>query len=551
MSVPPILFDYLDRNTPHVLCMGVALCEPLCLALFTTEALLAAEQEAERELGPDALVRLRAQIVRRHLTAPWSEDSKRRLDVFLARFVPEANPLRRLIRQRTSRRMLPSGVFSPSGQRALHRFLEEAADDAPFLRAALESLVLRVAESDTEAKPIASVPIAFSVRGFVESAFKEGVRPALRRGVCLRLEVEHLAEDDDARLHLDFQGSTPSADVRASADAALRLVQEDDESVSGRIVLRLPEIASLLPIEGASLGLPLYWAISCAARDRECPPGTVLTGALDPATRRVFPVKGLPEKRQAAEEDGADSFVCPADEEQSLAHEPSDAIRTRIVEGDVARKYLRVADRAAAPAHRWLSGTVELVVLAGLVGVAAPFAHLWNLFIVSDSLDPWISTWTRPGLSHDLAIYALGLPLGILFAIEPLLIFAWVFGEVLPQAQGFVNWKLRGRWERGFNPSGIGDEDEVRRTRTAKQRIGRTVFKLGHGWAFYALAVLVIVSLVHLNRTILGAMGATHPKLNGLVTLTLVAAGFGAVMLVATSFRKSRARLTKMFPSLR
>ena len=562
MKIPHELFAHLDRDTPFCLCMGLYLCEPLCLELYTTEALLLAEQEADRLLSAAAVSRLRAMIVRRHLLAPRTPALLERLDSFLARFYPEGDPLRVSVRRvRASvrdRRPRPSEVWTGSGQKFLRRLVGEYETTDAITRKALLGLLLPGKLNDQRRwheACVCSIPIAVSVREFVESRFSEAVRGHLRRGLCLRLEVEMDRELEPKDLRLGFEGAGPSEDVRRSAEVALDLLREESEDFTGRLVVRLPEVMNYISVEGLSIGLALYRAFRYAARSRECPPDVVVTGAIDPDSRRVMPIAGIEEKARAAAEEGAYRFFFPALGSGGTPPPKVEGVRLVGLNRRDPRGFLREVSRKAAPRHVRVAEGLKVALFFALAGASAPVLQAWSGFhIRGDAMREWIKGWAGSEALAEILYVGFGLPVQLLVLINPFLLFLLIYLALARQIECLVNWVNDRRWKPGLSPAGALSESLGARRFTGRERAFRTLFYFTCYWFFWFVGAGAFTFFYRVAQRVPrlpeGA-GVGRVLLQIAVSVILIAALMAVPVFTIGAYRRVVKTLGRRFPVLK
>lgn len=471
MNVPEQLFAALERPTSHCLCLGLSVCEPLCLELYTTEALLVAEREIDRMRASDGAALLRAEIVRRHLLALRTMETLDRLDGFLSRFYGEADALRSALRGARGRPSAPSAIWSSEGQKFVRELAAAYVDDQGFLREALRGLRL------DNAKGVVSVPLVVSVRDLVQQ-FQLAVRDHLRPGLCLWLRVEYDEEGAGERLLCPEQ-------LRAVAATALRLAAQAEGEPPGRMVIDTPPVARLLPIEGGSFALPLYRAFRYLFASQELPADIALTGALDEAGR-VMPVAGVEEKTRAALEGGIHRLFHPGTD----AAAGSDANVAVRIEERTPAAFLREIEKSETPPHVRIANWLKLGLWLGLSAAWVASIRIWSVFYVSPEAVQSAFKELAPWQLIGEALYVgIGVPLQALLLFEPLLILILACWIASRYVECFVNWRKYDRWEPGLQPGNRDPAILSVQRRAAHELAVRRAFRFTLGWVCWSLGL--------------------------------------------------------------
>ena len=526
----------VERPTPHCLCLGLSVCETLCLQLYTTDALLIAEREVDTMRPQEAASRLRAEIVRRYLLAPRSDEALTRLDQFLSRFYPERDRLREAVRRAIGRPAAPSAIWSSEGQKFVRELAAVYADDSGFVREALKGLQLEQGEH------VASVPIVVSVRHLI-APFHTSVRERLRAGLCLRFRVEY---DPD----VTAEPLVCSEQLRAAAATALRFAAKDEGAPPGRVIVEAPAVARHVPIEGGSLALPLYRAFRYLFASQEPPADIALTGAIDEAGR-VTPVGGLDEKSRAAVDAGIGCLFYPAPE----ASGKSDGGVAVAIEERAAAAFLREVEKSATPRHVRIANWLKVGLFIGLFVAWVATIRIWNVFYIPPAsvqsafkeLVPW-------QLVGEAPFIGIGVPLQLLLLLQPFLILLLVYLIMARQLECWVNWRRRGRWEPGLQPGERDAAVVAAHRRSAHELAIRRAFRFTLGWFCWSVGLTGTMLCFGLAKTISDLRVGTG--LLGWVARIAMALGWLALVFAVPAsvlwlYRRVRALAEARFPSLK
>jgi hypothetical protein len=563
--VPPELFEYVDRATPHCLCMGVYLCEPLCRELYTSEALLSAESEADQILSADVARRLRAEIVKRHLLVLRTPSSLKRLDEFVARFYPDAkDPFRATIRREINTlhegKPRESPIWTKTGQEYINHLIEQRPDDKEFLSDALQELRLprppkrnEIYIYQNEDTVSGSLPLLVSTREFVDRYFKQEVRNCLRRGLCIRVLIEisgpaKASADEPICINSELMESTLQS-IHQAWDL-FKLSYEPEK----RLVLRMPNILHYLPLEGRSTDLAFYWAFCHLGRGLSLPPAIGITGSTAPETQQVLPVLGVEEKAIAASECGIHRLCYPLPDSQlersGIINDP----RLFGIDEREPLKFILKAQRGSFPWHTWLARSLDVALIAVLL---ATWIYLWNWFSIfqdaSEGIKPWFSQRIGSGYFFTLTYWAIGVPFRILLWSWPLIVFALVYNTLHPYTECAANYMNFHRWEPGLAPAGIiGDDTSVYKL-SRKERITRLAVLSILYWFAWIIGIGAFIPIYQLLES--------APKLPddiGIVTkiiqitfiLGCVVLLFGVPTLIYRSAKMVYRRLSRKYPFL-
>lgn len=441
MTVPEELFRFLDAPTSHRFCLALYLCEPLCLELYTTEALRLAEREADRMLSVRAAERLRAEIARRDLLFPGGRGSD---------------------------------VWTERGQARL-RALHESAEGV--IRRAAEGLLLPPREGVTTTV----IPILVSARELIETRFAPAARSCLRPGLCLLVRAEREREGAPGVL---FEGVAPTDDMMRSARTALDLLDDGQRESLGRVVVRLPAVAAFLPIHGGSATLAFAEGFGRLAAGDRCPSGVALTGSVDPVSGRVAAVDGIDEKIAAARATAFHTVCYPSAGEIS----DDDGLRRVGIPDRDPRRFLREARRRATPWHERLAFALKAALFLGMCVGATPLVPLYEtLRGAADGVGPWCDAAFAPGIPRDIAFAGAGIPIALILAFGPIVVFLQIFLLLARQVDCAIGWIRRHRWESDIVPA-VQPE----------ARIAKGVFVFLFIWGAWIVVVAATVPLLAL-----------------------------------------------------
>jgi hypothetical protein len=558
--IPDDLFRHVSTGSPFSLCLGLVICEPLCLELYTLDALLAAEREADLHLSAAGARRLRAEILRRLLLAPRTAEAMERLDGFLAgKGVTESDPLRGMARSEVralrGRGARANPVWTGPGQKALRDLWGRCRAGDGFQGEAVERLLVPRRRSDIgaeEGHPDAvMIPLLVSARDLVETRFPEAVRGCLRRGLCLRVVVENDASAGPATEGPVFHGPQPSEDLRRSIGRAWDLFCRDADP-EGRPVIRLPEVLGYLPVEGGSAALAFYCGFGRLARAPGEPVASAVTGALDAGSGRVMAVAGLEEKAAAAQEDGIHRVFHPLDGEggdsnpagpRPVGATGGDDLLVGIAGADPAG-FAREAARRSAPWHVRLGTVLKIAIFAGLcVGAARLEGVFGACRAATDAARPAVESAVGGEFLRGVAGAGVGLPLALLLALGPYIAFLAVFWALSAQAECLVNWLRYRRWEPGLAAGGVLGGSAGARAFALTDRVKRTAFWLAFAWACW----MGLVASWQVARALTSAIPASitdvPPAVRWLAVIAMLAGGLAFL----SGYARLAARIRRRF----
>ncbi|MCC6740110.1 MAG: hypothetical protein IT452_13770 [Planctomycetia bacterium] len=524
--LPEQLFQVLERDTPFCLCLGLHVCEAACLELFTTPALVSALREADRLLTPAAVERLKTQVLRRALLAPCDVP-------------PLGEEFERLL---VPVRHLPRGsrLWSEAAQRELARIRETEGNRGTLLDRALGGLLLPPKEVEL-GQPIRTVlPLVFSVQALVESAIPSPARSAMRRGLCVPVEVESRVDEEGRELDLEFEGASPSMDLLSAAKDALRELKRQRFAPTGRLILRLPPVMELIPVEGASLGLAFHAAFDAVLQGRLWDPAVAVSGKL--FLDRVEEVGGVSEKRAAARDAGCNLLVYVARREEEPERNECPGARAVAIPPGPVVQVVRAVAKVIDPSSSVLSGVAQATILTGILAALWPLRHVANRLLTTDGMQDWTAQWAPQGWLQDAASLAIGLPLTAMFAIEPLLVIALAWWIIAPRAMNTLARLqiLKGRISMGAEEAPVDFRPDL----TCGRRIFRRAFRFFHGWVALAAGAIGVVGCRHGYQEVVRRGVDSWPgPARLLVALVFIAAAIGAVVAVAKFASWTRRRI--------
>ncbi|OHB76269.1 MAG: hypothetical protein A2Z34_05650 [Planctomycetes bacterium RBG_16_59_8] len=500
MTVPDELFRVLDAPTPHRFCLGLYLCEPLCLELFTTEALLLAGREVDRLLSPRTAERLRVEIARRGLL--FSRGRR-------------------------------SDIWSERGQRHLREIYES---EQGVLRKAAEGLLLPPGEESTATV----IPILVSVVELIETRFAPETRSFLRPGLCLRIRADRERGGGDGVL---FERIAPTDDIARAARKALDLLDEDRRASLGRVVVHLPEVMAFLPVHGGSATLAFAEGFARLADGLRLPSGMALTGSVDPVSGRVAVVAGIEEKIRAATESAFHAVCHPSAGDGVECRDNGDIRAIGIPDRDPVR-FLHEARRHAAPWQERWGKALKAALFLGMCAGATTLAPLYDaLNSAANAVGPWCDAHIGPGIPHDIAYAGAGIPLAILMTVGPLLLFLLLFLIAARQIDCLVNWSRRRRWGPDAPPVGP--------PRTTGERVAKTFFLFFFFWACWIILVAAAVPILALKEILPSAPEEAGFFHRLLMTVSLLVALFASLLVPVMGFRRLYDRLKRRVNFLR
>lgn len=503
MTVPEELFQFLDAPTPHRLCLGIYLCEPLCLELFTTEALLLAEREADRLLSSRSAERLRIEIARR--------------DLLFSR----------------GRR---NDVWSERGQGYLR---DLCGDRQGILGKAAEGLLLPPKDGPASAV----IPILVSARELIETRFAPGARTSLRPGLCLLVRAERESIGEGSVL---FEGVAPTEDIARSARKAIEILDEEKRGALGRVVVRLPEVMALLPVEGGSATLAFAEGFARLADGGRLPSGMALTGSVDPVSGRVAVVTGIEEKIRAANESAFHTVCYPFGGDAIECRDNGDIRMIAIPHRDPDR-FLREVRRRRSPWHARLGMILKATLFLAMCAATTPFAPMYDAIKSAAGMTgPWCDARIGDGIPRDIIHNGVGIPLSLMLVIGPFLLFLLLFLLFARQIDCLVHWARHRRWEPDIAPVGL--------PRTMGERIAKTLFLfffLWTGWIAVVASGVLFLALKDILPVLSEETGFFHRLLGMAISVGMIVAFFALLVVPVKGFGRVYNRLKRRLRFLR
>jgi len=560
VTVPREIFDFVTHDTAWCLCMGVSICEPLCLELYTTEALITAEREADRLLSRQAVERLRTKIVERKLLGTQSSEALQRLDAFLGRFRNERDPLRSTLRRQLDRMpgnsQRASWVWSTQGQKLIEDLLESYEDDKTFVRGALRAILLPAhsRKGEREFHHVVSLPIALSVADFVDSRFQPTAKTCLRRGICLRIEIEYETSSTTTQLGLNFEGPA-SEDLRHVAKAAFDLAVQEQDEPEGRLIVRTPAAFDYVPLQGDSAGLALYHGFQYALAGHEYPLGMLVTGAIDGSSARVQPVNGIEEKAEAARDAGISQVFYPSADRLEGPSPTVESVGVMPINDRLPQEFTRAAERQRTPKHVRVASRTKIVLFLGLCGAWLALLPFWNLLYVSpDAVDFWFKSNVSSETLAMILRLGIGVAIQLLLLAAPFLLLAFVFILLARVLECATNWIKYGRWEPGLSPADANASAMRARQYTIGQRVVRMCFKFFLVWCFWFLGMAWLILMGKLTKSV---PNPPHGQglLRWIAQIGMVVGGLGLILGVPAIFfvvyRRFRKFVVRLLPYLK